>query len=125
MTTLAVIHPGRHEETIEVLGFASRTDPCDHALVVVDAVLSGDLLVVPAVILNKLAAALPEREQIRVVGRELPQRRVDRVGFREVLVEIERSVVPRGITMDDVLVVTLGNDERLRKLCPPELAADW
>src|SRR4249920_3317328 len=72
-TTAAMEKPRHHVQAIELLNVPERSGlvtprPRDHALVVRNAVLCGDELVVPAVVLNELAAMLPESAEVRVDG---------------------------------------------------------
>ena len=91
----------------------------DDALVIVDAVLRGDQIVVPAVVLKQLAAALPECAQIGVGGVE--KRRELRLTLEKCLIvrrvrELERPPVPIGVSEHEPLVVRDRNREGIRRI---------
>src|SRR5712692_828851 len=109
LATLAVGHSRHHEEPVEVFSRPSIAHPRDDAVVIIDAVLRCNLLVVPAVILEELATALFERAEVGVGRVELTGFRINSVGLDEIAIEIERSEIPVQIAEDYVLVVALGD----------------
>jgi hypothetical protein len=109
---LAAHHSRHHEKSVEILCRAPIADVGDHAFVVVDAVLGSDLLVVPAVILENLAATLPERAEIRVCRVELTDSRVNRVRFGKIAIHIEREEIPIRIAERECRQVMIGEPAR-------------
>ena len=113
-TAFAMHHSRYHKKSVEILRRAPIADVGDHAFIVVDAALGSDPLVVPAVILENLAATLPERAEIRVRRVELTDSRVNRVRFGKITIHIERQEIPVRIAEHDVLIEALGDAERFR-----------
>src|SRR5688572_26169893 len=118
-------HPGGHEQPVKSL-YLSQSDLAilpaaaeerKHTLVVVDAVLRCNQLVVPAVILEQLAAALPKLPEIWIGGVE--NRSELGFSFEESLVsrwilESERPPIPGRIGEHQPFIVRDWNSEGVR-----------
>src|SRR5262249_32403330 len=87
---------------------ATRSEERNDALVILDAVLRGDQLIAPAVVLEQLPAVLPEFAKVRIGGVEnrceLPLARQKRLVAGSTA-EIERPPIPVGIAEDEPLEV--------------------
>src|SRR5438874_13446523 len=104
-------HAGRHKESIALTQAAGAQLPL-HASVIVDAVEGADELIVPAVILEELAAMREELLQVRIGG--IQQTVVDLVGEGHVGVEVQSFEIPVRVFEDDVLEMIDRNAEWLR-----------
>ena len=111
--------PGTMNSRIESLRCGRAADAFTARGVVVDAVPRRDQRIAPAVIHQQLAAAAEERLQIRIDRVVVAV--VQRVGQRDVLVEVERLEVPVGILEHDELEV-VGRDARAARARRPRPA---
>src|SRR5437867_9757765 len=109
-------HSGSHEQAVKTLDVAAAAEERHHALVVVATVLRGDQLVAPAVVLEQLAAALPELPEIWIGGVE--DRSKLRFSLDEGLVasrigEVECPPVPVRIGEHEPFIMCDRNRERI------------
>src|SRR5262245_57687171 len=109
-------HSWGHEQTVETLYVSHRglsnlstaSEERNHALVVIDTVLGRNQLIVPAVILQQLATALPKLTKVWIGC--VHQRAVFGFSLKERLVacwfrKIECPPIPVRIAEDEPLVV--------------------
>src|SRR5256886_17635046 len=92
----AMSHTGHHEQSQPVLWL--RPHPCQHARVIVDAVLRRDrptrAAVVPAVVDEKFPTTSPKGRKIRIHGVDEARFLLDQRG---VAIQVERAPVPRRV----------------------------